>query len=59
MGQPYLFGVQVETVGLLPIELIAQDGTAQPVLVGTVHPQLVRAAGMGVEGDKRQLRMDN
>ena len=51
MRQPQLFGMQVETVGLLAIELVAQDGTAETVGVGTVHTQLVGATRVGIEGD--------
>ena len=30
--------LEIETVGLCAIELIAHDGTAQALFVGTVHP---------------------
>ena len=40
-------GLKVETVGLVTIQFIAQDGTAKAIGVGTMHPQLVGPARMG------------
>ena len=45
-----MVAMQVETVGFCAIQLVAEDGAAQSFLVGTVHAQLMGAAGMGIEG---------
>lgn len=47
-------GLKVETVGLVTIQFIAQDGTPETVGVGTVHPELVGTAGMRPEGDQSE-----
>ena len=36
-------GLKIETVTAMAIELVAEDGTAEAVLVGAVHAQLVGA----------------
>ena len=45
-----MVAMQVETVGFCAIQFVAEDGAAQSFLVGTVHAQLMGAAGMGIEG---------
>jgi hypothetical protein len=47
MGERKIFGMEVKTVGMETVEVIAHNGHSQTVLVGTVHTQLVGAAGMG------------
>jgi hypothetical protein len=42
--------MQVEAVGGTAVKLVAKDGAAEAVGVGTVHAQLVGAACMGIEG---------
>ena len=44
--------MQIQSVGLRAIELVALDGTSQAVGVGTMDAQLVCTAGLGIEGDK-------
>ena len=40
-------GLEIETVSLRAIEFIAHDGTTEALLMGTVHPELVRSASVG------------
>ena len=47
--------LEIETVCLCAIEFIALDGTAKTVGMGTVHPELVRTAGVGPEGEEREI----
>ena len=54
VGEPQLFGMQVETVGGLTVELVAKDGAAETILVSAVHTQLMGATGMGGENDVRR-----
>ncbi len=44
--------LEIETVSLRAIEFIAFDGTAEAVGMGAVHSQLMRAAGVGPEGEE-------
>ena len=44
-------GMEVEAVGEVAVELVAEDGAAQTVGVGTVHAQLVGAPCLRIEGD--------
>jgi hypothetical protein len=46
MGEREVFGMKVKTVGMETVEVIANNRHSQSVLVGTVHTQLVGAAGM-------------
>ena len=50
MGEGQLGGMQAQTVGLLSVEGIAQDGGAQPVGMRTVHAQLMGAPCVRREG---------
>ena len=38
--------LEIETVALGAIELVAQDGTAKTLFMGAMHPQLVGATRM-------------
>ena len=49
MGEREVFGMEVKAVGMETVEIIAHDRHSQTVLVGTVHTQLVGAAGLGCE----------
>ena len=49
MGEREVFGMEVKTVGMETVEIIAYDRHSQTVLVGTVHTQLVGAASVGRE----------
>ena len=51
MCQRQLLSVQVETIGSLSVELIAQDRAAKSVEVSAVHTQLVGTARVGIEGN--------
>ena len=39
--------LEIQAVGLLAVELVAEDGTAETVGVGAMHAQLMGSAGMG------------
>ena len=52
VGEFYLVAVQTESFGLVAVEFIADDGTAQAIGVGTVHAQLVGASRVGPEGEE-------
>ena len=44
--------MQTEPFGLVAVEFITNDGTTETIGVGTVHTQLVGAAGVGIEGEE-------
>ena len=46
-----IFGVQVQTVGWMPVEYVAENGTAQAVRMGAMHPQLVGTSCVWIETD--------
>jgi len=43
--------MEVEAVGPLSVERIAEDGDIQAIGVGTMYPQLMGATCMGTEDD--------
>ena len=45
-------GLKIETVTAMAIEFVAEDGTAEAVLVGAVHAQLMGAPGVWPEGEE-------
>ena len=47
--------LEIETVCLCAIELVAHDRTAETVGVGTVHTELVCTASVRPEGEEREI----
>ena len=43
---------------LVAVERIAQDGSIQTLLMGTMHAQLVGSARLGIEGDAEMGAVD-
>ena len=41
MGERKIFGMEVKTVGMETVEVIAHNGHSQTVLVGTVYAKLM------------------
>ena len=59
VGEPYLGSVKTKTLTLDAIELVAHDGTAQTIGVGTMDAQLVGATSLRIEGHEGELRIVN
>jgi hypothetical protein len=53
-------GMQVKTVcPLTAVKGVAEYRIAEPVLVGTVHTELMGTSSLGEESDSRELRIRN
>ena len=48
MNKSDAFGMEVETVGGRAVKGVALDGPVESVGMGTMHPQLVGASGLGL-----------
>ena len=51
VGEPYLGSMKTKTLTLETIELVAHDGAAQTIRMGTMDAQLVGATGLRIKGN--------
>ena len=59
MFEGNLLGMQIKAACLFyAVERIAQDGSIQALLMGTMHAQLVGSARLGIEGDAEMGAVD-
>lgn len=59
MFEGNLLGMQIKAAFLFyAVERIAQDGSIQALLMGTMHAQLVGSARLGIEGDAEMEAVD-
>ena len=59
MFEGNLLGMEIQSGSLLvAVERIAQDGSIQTLLMGTMHTQLVGSARLGIEGDAEMGAVD-
>ena len=59
MFEGNLLGMEMQSGSLLvAVERIAQDGSIQTLLMGTMHAQLVGSARLGIEGNAEMGAVD-